>query len=167
MAARTLVQVLLCAALLAACDRGAGFKAPVDTAKVIDSIKADEVRWNADWRAGDGARLAAHYAADAVLMSPGAPTLSGSEAIRSAVTEAVSQPGFSLTFASDSVIVGAAGDLAVAHGTYRQTHADPHGGAPITETGSYVTTYKPGPDGVWKAVWDINTPGAAAPAAKP
>ena len=78
---------------------------------------------------------------------------------------AISQPGFSLSFASDHVDVAASGDLATSHGVYKQTLTDAKTGAQMIETGSYVTVYKPQPDRTWKAVWDINTPNSTTSAA--
>jgi len=168
MAARAVVFACLGAVLVAGCGPGGALKR-VDTAKIVDGIKADEVHWNADWSSGDAAKIAAHYAPDAVVMTPGAPAAVGAAAIKSALDQAVGQPGFTLTFVSDRVDVAASGDLAATHGNYKQTSTDPKTGSVVTETGSYVTVYKPGPDGVWKAVWDINTPAgpAAAPPAAP
>ncbi len=164
MTARAILLCCLGATLLTACSAGAPLQPTVETAKIVDAIKADEVHWNTDWRSGDAARLAAHYAPDAILMSPGAPPASGAAAIKAALDQAVSQPGFTLSFSSDQVNVAASGDLATTHGTYKQTSTDPKSGAAVTETGSYVTVYKPVGGGAWKAVLDINTPAPAAPA---
>ena len=158
MTLRAMPPFVLCAMTLAACGghRGGG----VDTAQAVDFIKNDEVRWNADWRSGDAARIAAHYAPNAVVMSPGAPPAVGTAAIQAAIVQAVAGPGFSLTFASDQVDVAASGDLATSHGAYRQTINDPKTGALVTQTGSYVTVYRPAPGGRWTATLDINTPDA-------
>ena len=152
---RAALPACLCALLLAGC--GSGGRSAVDTAKIVDSIKSDEVRWNADYKSGDAAKVAAHYAADAVAMSPGEATAVGAAAIKAADEQGFADPKYALTFASDKVDVAASGDLAVAHGTYRETTTDPKTGAAVTASGNYVTVYKPGADGVWKAVWDINT----------
>lgn len=162
---RAIAVLSLAAAALTACSLPGGRKAPVDTAKIVDAIKTDEVHWNADWKSGDAARVAAHYAPDAVVMNPGAPPKVGTAAIKAAIDQTVNQQGFSLSFVSERVDVAASGDLAVTHGGYKMTRADPGTGATTTETGDYVTVFKPGPDGVWRAVWDINSPaGAPAPA---
>ena len=121
------------------------------------------MRWNADLKSGDAAKVAAHYAPDGLLMTPGAPPAVKTAAIRDMLNTAIGQPGFSLSFASDHVDVSASGDVAVARGAYRKTSQDGKTGAPVTEIGSYVTVYKPQPDGAWKAVLDINTPTAATP----
>ena len=163
MNASPLVLSLCAGALVCACAPATPpAKASVDTAKIIDAIKTDEVHWNADWKSGDPAMIAAHYAPDAVVMFPGAPAAVGSAAIEASVKQAMGDPGFTLTFASDKVDVAASGDLAAAHGTYKQTATDPKTKAVVSETGSYVTVYKPRADGAWKAVWDINTPGPAS-----
>ncbi len=159
-----LIPFILGAAMIAGCAPRAGMRASIiDTAKIVDSIKTDEVHWNADYKSGDAAKVAAHYAPDAVVMSPGDAASVGTAAIKAANEQAFSDPQYGLSFSSDRVYVAASGDLAAAHGTYKETTTDPKTGAAVTAAGSYVTVYKPGVDGVWRAVWDINTPGAAAP----
>lgn len=162
MKASPLILGLCAAAAVSACAPAATppAKASVDTAKIVDAIKTDEVHWNADYKSGDPAKIAGHYAPGAVLMVPGAPPAVGAAAIEAMEKQATGDSAFTLTFASDKVDVGAAGDLAVAHGTYKQTATNPKTKAVGSESGSYVTVYRPGSDGSWKAVWDINTPGA-------
>lgn len=156
-----LIPFLLGSAMIAGCAPRAETKAPIGAAKIVDSIKSDEVHWNADYKSGDAAKVAAHYAPDGVVMSPGYAATVGTAAIKAANEQAFSDPKYGLSFSSDRVDVAASGDLAAAHGSYRETTTDPKTGAAVTAAGSYVTVYKPGADGVWKAVWDINTPGAA------
>ncbi len=141
-----------------------GPTAKADPARVIDAIKADEVHWNADWKSGDPAKVAAHFAPTASVMAPGRPPLVGAAAIRAGVQEVMDDPGFSFTFVSDTVDVAASGDLAAARGTFRQTANDPKTGAAVSTRGAFVTVYQPQPGGVWKAVWDIATDGGPAPA---
>ncbi|HEY5070822.1 MAG TPA: DUF4440 domain-containing protein [Caulobacteraceae bacterium] len=159
-------RVLFCAsatALAFACTPVTTPQKPqVDTAKIVDAIKTDEVHWNADWAAKDVAKIVAHYAPDAVEMDPSASPAVATAGIEADTRQAVADPGYTLTFSSDKVDVAASGDLAAAHGTYKQTSTDPKTKAVVTESGSYVTVYKPRPDGVWKAVWDISTPGPPA-----
>ncbi len=150
-------------------------KPVVDTAKIVDAIKTDEVHWNADWQAHDAVKIASHYSPGAILMMAGAPVATGHAAIQSALNQALGDPAFAVTFASDKVDVSTAGDLAAARGNYKITATDPKTKTVITTTGAYVTVYKPQKDGAWKAVWDITTPGpvtslgaamAGVPAAK-
>ena len=156
-----LIPFMLAAAMIVGCVPRAEMKSSVDTARIVDSIKSDEVHWNADYKSGDAGKVAAHYAPDGVVMSPGYATKVGTAAIKAANEQAFSDPKYGLIFSSDRVDVAASGDLAAAHGAYRETTTDPKTGAAVTAAGSYVTVYKPGADGVWKAVWDINTPGAS------
>src|SRR5205085_2104268 len=65
MRAPAVVVVCLGGVLMTGCGFAEKPKPSVDTAKIIDAIKTDEVHWNADWRSGDAAKLAAHYAPEA------------------------------------------------------------------------------------------------------
>lgn len=134
-------------------------KGEVDTAKDADAIRADETQWVADWKARDAKKVAGHYASDAVLMLPGAPTASGSSAIDSTVTEALKDAAFKVDFKADAVVVAPTGDLAYARGTYTQTSTDPKTHKVGSQKGSYVTVYAKQADGSWKAVEDIVSPG--------
>jgi len=161
------VPVGAIAALCAACTPASAPPRPaVDAARIVDAIKTDEVHWNADWAARDVAKVAGHYAPDAILMVPNGPVMAGEAAYKAGIEQTLGDPGFTLTFASDKVDVAGSGDQAVSHGTYKETDTDPKTKAVVASTGSFVTFYKPQADGAWKAVWDINTPAAAAPAAK-
>jgi len=154
--------VFIAAAALGCTPAGAPDKPSVDTAKIVDAIKADEVHWNADWQARDDAKVASHYGPRAILMIANTPVTTGAAAIQASVKQALADPGFSLAFSSDKVDVGASGDLAAARGTYKLTATDPKTKAVVTETGAYVTVYKPQTDGTWKAIWDITAPGPPA-----
>lgn len=159
------VLVVFGGAWLTACSPARAPAArPMNTAKIVDAIKIDEVHWNADWKSGSPAVITAHYAPGAVLMVPGAAPRVGAPAIQDAIGEVLEDAGHSLTFASDKIDVAASGDLAVARGTYSETTTDPATKALVTVRGVYVTVYKPVAKGAWKAVWDINTPGAPAKA---
>ncbi|HEY7899816.1 MAG TPA: nuclear transport factor 2 family protein [Caulobacteraceae bacterium] len=141
-------------------------KKPVfNAAKTIDALRADEVDWNADWKSGDPGKVVAHFAPDAVAMLPGEPPAAGLEAIRSQTQRAMDDPGFSLTFNSEKVIVATSGDLAAARGVFTLKATDPATKAVTTSSGAFVTVYKPQPDGAWRAIWDIATlgPTPAAP----
>lgn len=150
---------LAMAFLAVACARDAD-KPKFNAARAIDAIRADEVKWNADWKSGDPGRVVAHYAPDAVLMVPGQAPMSGLEAIRAGAQKSMDDPGFSLTFTSEKVEMARSGDLAVSRGNFKETATDPASKARVDEAGTFVTAYKPQPDGTWKAVWDLATPGA-------
>ena len=167
MRSSSVVVCLLAASALAACDPTSPPDAgSIQTSKIFDMLKADEVHLNADWKSGDAAKVAAHFGAKAKVMIPGVAVIDGLPAIQAAVQQDLDTPGFGLTFASDKILIAKSGDLAVARGVYTQTSTDAATQAADTQTGTYVTVYRPEPDGKWKAQWDILTPGPA-PAATP
>ncbi len=157
-------------AALAGCQKLAGTsltRPAVDTASIERALRDDEAQWNADYKARDAAKLAAHYAPDATLMTPGNPVMSGTDALNKGAKALVADPALDMHFAADKVGVSESGDLAYTRGAFRLTVTDSATKKPITETGSYLTVYKKQADGSWKAVEDIATPTAppAAPAA--
>ena len=152
--------------LLAGCS---GSTPAVDSAAEIKAIKDNEAQWNKDFEAKDAAKLAAHYTEDAILMSSGMPAAKGKGAIQQMLTSMVADPALSLKFQADNVEVAKAGDLAYTQGTYTMTMTDPVSKKPVTDKGSYVTVYRKGADGTWKAVQDAAIsagPPAAPPTAK-
>jgi uncharacterized protein (TIGR02246 family) len=149
--------------LVAACGPRAD-KPKFNAARAVDAIRTGEVKWNADWKSGDPGKVAAHYAPEATVMVPGAGPVTGLEAIRADAQKIMDDPAFTLTFSSDKVDVAASGDLAVSRGTFKESATDPAKAARVDTAGTFVTVYKPQPDGSWKAVWDIATPGPASPA---
>ena len=91
----------------------------VDTAAIAATIRADEAQWNADFAARDAARIASHYADNAVLMLPGIPALSGRDNIQAALAAGpLTDHNFSLTFHADDVQVANGGDFAFSRGPF-------------------------------------------------
>lgn len=152
--------LLACVGLAAAasCERPPA-KPAFNAARALDAIRAGEVEWNADWKSGDPGKVVAHYAPDATIMVPGQAPVSGLEAIRADTARTMDDTAFALSFSSDKVDVAASGDLAVSRGAFTLKATDPATKVVATTAGSFVTVYKPQPDGSWKAVWDIATPG--------
>ena len=159
------MAALAAALALTGCLKGA--QASTDTAKISDSIKAQEAQWEKDYAAKDINALAGHYAQDAALGGPGDPVATTDVDRRKALQGLLTDPNLNLRFAADRVQVAAAGDYAYSRGHYSMTMTDKATNKPVDSTGSYVTVYKRESDGSWKAVEDFITPGpAAAPAAK-
>lgn len=102
----------------------------------------------------DVTKLLANYMDDAAMISPGEPTLKGKQALQGAITGMVSDPAFSLHFHSDDVKVAKSGDIAYTQGTYTLTITNPVTHQPMTDKGSYVTTYTKVVDGSWKVQTD-------------
>lgn len=122
----------------------------------VAALKDNEAQWNKDFAAKDVDRLVAHYADDAVLMSPGSPAASGKDAVRAELKAMVADPALALNFQASRVEVSKSGDMAYTQGSYSMTMTSPVTKKPMTDKGSYVTAYKK-QDGAWKAVSDIAT----------
>ena len=151
------------ALMLAGCAQ-----APPDTREAdTKALKDNETQWNQDFVSKDPEKLVAHYADDAVLMSPGMAASSGKEAIRKTLKDMVADSALSLKFQSSKVEVAKAGDVAYTQGSYTMTMTDPNSKQVINDHGSYVTTYRKQPDGSWKAVADIATSEVPPPVPPP
>jgi ketosteroid isomerase-like protein len=146
-----LLGVVAFALLATGCNKQAAAGAS-DPAAVQTAIKADEKKWNDDFRAKNLEGLLSHYADDAYLAA-GGPAANGSTDIRKQYTDALSDNYFSVEFASDKIDVS--GDLAYSRGHFTEKHQDRKSGNVVTETGSFLTVYKKQPDGSWKAVEDF------------
>jgi uncharacterized protein (TIGR02246 family) len=158
---------------LGGCNTGNAVGAS-DPGAVKSAIKADEKKWNAQFKSNDMEGLLSHYADDAYFIAPGVKGADGSTAIRKAYAEGLNDKNFTISFASDKIDVAASGDLAYARGHFTEKFSDPKTGQPTSVTGSYVTVYKKQQDGSWKAVEDLSAaepgsekPVAPGPAAKP
>lgn len=148
------VFIALSLLALAGCDHPQHHH--VITAKVIDTIKASEVRGASDVSSGDPSKVLAHFTADAVVMIPGRAPIVGAAALRQAVSNDLQGPRDDLTFASDKVDAPRSGEIAASRGTYKLTAPDPG----KSSAGSYVAVYRPADDGRWLIAWLIAAPGA-------
>ena len=138
---------------VAGCQRYASTGASADQIKA--AIKADEKKWNDDFKAKDLESLLGHYTDDAYFVVPGAKPASGSTEIRKVYADATSDQNFSISFASDKVDVAESGDLAYSRGHFTEKYTDPKTQKVMTGSGSYVTVYKKQSDGGWKVVEDF------------
>lgn len=159
--------LLFCAAAAALSLAGCG-QSGADTREAdMSALKANEAQWNQDWTAKDVDKMVAHYADDAVLMSPGMPSSAGKENIRKLLAGMASDPALSLKFEPSHVEVAKSGDIGFTQGAYTLTMTDPSSKKVINDHGSYVTTYRKQSDGSWKAVSDIATSEVPPPAMAP
>jgi len=143
-------------------------QAPPDTREAdAQALRDNETQWNQDFVSKDFEKLVAHYADDAVLMSPGMPASSGKEAIRKTFKEMLTDPALSLKFHASKVEVSKGGDVAYTQGSYTMTMTDPNSKQVINDHGSYVTTYRKQPDGSWRAEADIASSEVPPPAPPP
>lgn len=139
-------------------------KADVDTSADETAIRASTQDWAAAYNSGDADALAAHYAEDAVLQPPGAPSATGRAAIGeylagdSAATRAA---GLTFSIAADST-VQVSGDLAFEAGTFSANDASGAAAA----TGKFIGVFAK-KDGKWLLIrdtWNMDAPAAPAPA---
>jgi uncharacterized protein (TIGR02246 family) len=123
----------------------------------VKAIRNVESQWNQDFASKDADKLVAHYANYAVMMTPGMAASSGKDAIRTAITQMLSDPALSLQFHAAKVDVAKSGDLAYTQGSYTMTTTDPQTKKVRNDHGSYVTVYRKQIDESWKAVSYIAT----------
>jgi ketosteroid isomerase-like protein len=119
------------AALLSACALavalGACMKAAnsSSTADITQIVKADEKKWNADFKSKDLEALLGHYSNDAYFVAPGVKPANGSTEIRKAYADGMSDQNFAISFAADKIDVGGGGDMAYARGRFTEKFTDP------------------------------------------
>jgi len=149
---KTMLWCVSAAALVAATALAAD-----NNSTAVQALKDNEAQWNKDYAAKDANKLLAHYASDAVLMSPGSAAATGTDAIRAMLQEMVSDPALALKFQASRVEVSKSGDMGATQGSYTMTMTDPVSKKVVNDKGTYVTVYKKQPNGSWKAVLDIAT----------
>jgi len=99
------------------------------------------------------------FTADGVQMPPNAPANAGREAIRPWVRGFLG--AFSVEFALSVAEVHTAGEWAIERGAYTITITPRSGGAPIDDSGKYITIYRSQPDGTWlmaRDIWNSDRP---------
>ncbi len=94
-----------------------------------------------------------YLAADAVLMPPNEPAVSGTEAIDAWVRDFLAQ--FTATVAYTSSEITVSGDWAIEHYAGTLTLTPVGGGDPMEEVLKGIHVYRRGADGSWKMVYDV------------
>ncbi len=155
---------VIAAISLAACGKSDDDSPAGQAAKDAETIKAGEAQWVSDLKAKDVEKVVSHYASSAVLLEAGQTPTKGGDQLRWVFKQAFSDPNFSLEFKPDRVEIAAAGDIAYSQGTYSEAGSDAVSHQAKSSTGAYVTVYRKAANGDWKAIEDIVTPTATAPA---
>jgi len=160
------LAAICCAAALACTMAGChgtndmGSAPPPDTHDAdVKAIGDNEAQWVKHWEARDLDKIAAHYADDAVLMTPGAPAVQGKDDIRKVSEAMLKDPALMVSLQPSRIDVS--GPLAYTQGTYTLKMTDPKTHKIVEDHGSYVTTYRKQADGSWKAEADITTSSGA------
>jgi uncharacterized protein (TIGR02246 family) len=155
---RKLTLVAFSALLLvtAGCSNTPDSSAPAPDTRAADvqAIKQVEAAWNKDAASKDAAKWASYFTEDGSGLYPGMATLNGRDAIKTSFAPALSDPNFSLSFASDRLMASKGGDMAYAQGTYTMTMTNPKTKQPVTDKGKYLTVYVKQADGSWKVIAD-------------
>jgi uncharacterized protein (TIGR02246 family) len=162
------LSALAIALSLGGCGKQEGGSATVEAAAGEDAaaaVRAAEQAQLQAYRDRNVDEVVAGYAPDATLMMGGQAPLTGTEAIRASLARTVGDPAFLIRLDNKRTEVGAAGDLAYTSGAYHVTYTDPGSKTPVSEDGHYVTVFRKQPDGGWKAVQDIASPGPRPAAA--
>ncbi|CAN5898990.1 hypothetical protein BH20GEM1_BH20GEM1_16750 [soil metagenome] len=172
---RTMMCVLAASLALAcqtqepATEQGSETDPAVDEAAVRETIAAKDQAWADAAVAGDAAAIAQQYTADAIVLPPASPRVTGTAAIQELFTGWLAEaPISSATLDSDVITVAAAGDYAHAVGSYTMSGAAPDG-SEWSDQGKYVALWK-NVDGDWKIVadiWNSDNPPAGMDAGEP
>jgi uncharacterized protein (TIGR02246 family) len=132
------------------------------------AIRAQSLSWAKAYNGGDATAVAAQYAADALLLPPGAPRVSGRAAILAFFTKDIARSkAAGLVFnINPKTDVGVSGNMGWESGTYTATI----NGA-VVESGKFLSVSRK-KDGKWHYIrdtWNADAPTApsvpAAPAA--
>jgi uncharacterized protein (TIGR02246 family) len=142
------------AALMTACSTAPPAAPPDTRAADEQAVKDVEVAWSKDAATKDPDKFASYYSDDAVGLFPGAPTLSGKQAIRAALAPMMADPNFAMSFQGTRAEASKGGDLVYTVGAYTMTMTNPKTKKPSTDKGKYMTVFKKQADGSWKAVAD-------------
>ncbi len=91
------------------------------------------------------------FADDGIIMPAGGDMVVGREAVRKAMAQTFSEPGYSLRW--EPIDGGVSGDLGYTYGVFKSTRV--RGGQAATSYGKYVTIWKRQRRGFWKIAIDI------------
>lgn len=131
------------------------------------AIRAQTVSWAKAYNGGDAAGVAAQYADDAILLPPGAPTVTGRPAILAFFTKDIAgAKAAGVVFnVNPKTDVGVSGNMGWESGTYTATIK----GA-VVESGKFLSVSRK-KDGKWQYIrdtWNADaTPAPSAPQAPP
>lgn len=142
-----------------AAAEGCSMQQKVDLAAEEAAIRATDAKWLAASTAHDLERVLPFWADDATILPPGAPAITGKDAIRQYVSGAFAAPGFSITWKTEKVEVSQSGDMAYSSGIDRISVTTPDGKT-VTEENRGVAIWRKQPDRSWKCVLDVMSPAA-------
>jgi uncharacterized protein (TIGR02246 family) len=149
--------LLLCPVLLlAACGGVPTATAPDTRATDEAAIRAADTAWAKASESHQVDAVLAAYEDNAISFGANSKPSKGKEAIRRAITEAYSTPGFSMTWTPIQVDVARSGEIGYSRGRY-QMFMKGAKGEDIADQGTYLAIWRRQPDGTWRVAEDIAT----------
>jgi ketosteroid isomerase-like protein len=139
-------------ALAAAGAASSTAPAPVDTAAIAETIKADVAQLVAGLNAHDAVKTTAFDTPNIISMECGSPSTVGVEADREAFKMGFARdPLWRVSLIDETVDVASSGDLAVYRGTYNEDNS--RAGVLMTHKTNFIAEFKRQSDGSWKIAW--------------
>ena len=120
--------------------------------KAVKALMAADADWSNAAVAKNVDAVASFYAEDGVAYPPNAPIAVGRAAARTVWAANFAVPGFQISWKANAA--GVAKSLGWTAGTYQASFNAPDG-KKMVENGKYVTVWRKGADGKWKAIHDI------------
>lgn len=121
-----------------------------------DKNAKELIALDADWSnaavARDVDRVASFYATDGVAFPPDEPIAVGKAATRKVWADSFADPTYQISWKTTSA--GVVKDLGWTTGTFRDSSKGSDGKT-VSKNGKYVTVWRQGADGKWKAIRDI------------
>ena len=144
---------------MAGCSQPAVVNQPPPDTRQADekTIRDASIECNNVTQAKDLDKFMAYYADDAVRMKNNSPSLTKREDIRADWQKLFATPNTNLAFKTTSVVVSKSSDLAVEQGIYDVVTTEKK--KTNDEKGKYIVVWQKQPDGMWKAIADIENYG--------
>lgn len=133
---------------------GSVFAGPEAQSEARSGIDATRKAYAAAWRAADVKQIAELYTANAFVLYPNQPAISGRSAIVDYFTEFFGEfPTNEFELASSEIVI--TGSWAFDRGTYRWK-GTPRSGAVVEDNGKYLVVLLRGDDGKWRVARDMD-----------
>lgn len=126
----------------------------IDTKTEGEKLMQISRDWSKSASTGNIDSTLSYWADDAIVMSPGQPSVKGKQAIRQMLEGTSNIPGFKISWDPKTVSVSKSGDMAYMIEETQITMNDSLG-KPFTEYNKAVTVWRKEANGTWKNVIDL------------
>lgn len=155
--------LVLLSFILAGSIAPAGGNAPAETADEAALLLQLDRDFDAASAQNGAEAWVAYFGDHGAILQPGAPPISGPDAIRETMTPVFSQPGSSLRWQPTRAEILIPGALGYTLGRYERRRRG-EDGRPMLQRGTYFTLWRKQPDGSWKIAADTGQPDGPAQA---